>query len=226
MRWLDESGAEIAEPECGSGSVSYEVRPRADAEPLSDEKPAWLDSDWEEVAVWRPWTEAEEDARGVAEAAEAAPYAVAALASAADASDPVGSLGALGRALSWLVGSSRAVPDDVGIACTALVPPWEAGEDVSAGQLRTHGGGLYRVIQPHTTQAGWKPPATPALWGRVSFDAQGVEEWHDPAGAHDAPNAGDLRSHDGKVWRSLINGNHTEPGTEEGARWWVEVPQG
>ena len=80
MRWLDGSGAEIAEPECGSGSVSYEVRPRADAEPLSEGKPAWLDSDWEEVAVWRPWTDAEREARSRAEAIERAPELIAALA--------------------------------------------------------------------------------------------------------------------------------------------------
>ena len=74
MRWEDESGRSIAEPAEGSGSVRYELRPRADAEPLSDDKPAWLDSDWEEVAVWRPWTDAEvgemERARAIARAPE------------------------------------------------------------------------------------------------------------------------------------------------------------
>lgn len=43
-------------------------------------------------------------------------------------------------------------------------PAWRAGEAVKAGDRRTHGGTVYAVIQPHTTQTGWEPPAVPALW--------------------------------------------------------------
>lgn len=46
-------------------------------------------------------------------------------------------------------------------------PEWKAGESVKAGDLRTHGGAVYEVIQPHTTQAGWEPPVVPALWKKV-----------------------------------------------------------
>jgi len=48
--------------------------------------------------------------------------------------------------------------------------------------------------------------------------AAGVEPWAAPTGAHDAPNTGDHRWHDGIVWRSLIDGNTTEPGSDP--RWW------
>lgn len=45
-----------------------------------------------------------------------------------------------------------------------------------------------------------------------------VPEWVAPTGAHDAPNIGDHRWHDSQVWRSLIDGNTTVPGSDP--RWW------
>jgi hypothetical protein len=48
-----------------------------------------------------------------------------------------------------------------------------------------------------------------------------VKPWVMPTGAHDAPNVGDHRWHDGKVWRSLIAGNTTVPGSDP--RWWEPV---
>lgn len=221
MRWEDESGETMEEPQAGSGSVRHVVRPREGAVPGEDG--CWADGDWEEVAVWRPWTDAELAERAAQEARASAPDAVSALASAADPSDPVGSLGRVGRALRWLMGSLDSVPDEVASACSALVPPWAPGEDVAAGQLRAHGGSLWRCVQGHATQAGWEPGLAPALWSEVSYGASGAQEWTAPTGAHDAPMAGDLRSHGGRVWESLINGNTTEPGTPGGARWWRDV---
>lgn len=46
-------------------------------------------------------------------------------------------------------------------------PEWKAGEAVKAGDVRTYQGTPYAVVQPHTTQAGWEPPAVPALWKKV-----------------------------------------------------------
>lgn len=46
----------------------------------------------------------------------------------------------------------------------APVAAWRVNEDVKAGDLRTFGGKAYRCLQSHRTQAGWTPPATPALW--------------------------------------------------------------
>lgn len=34
------------------------------------------------------------------------------------------------------------------------------------GDLREYSGVIYRVLQAHTTQAGWAPPVVPALWAR------------------------------------------------------------
>ncbi len=41
---------------------------------------------------------------------------------------------------------------------------WQAGVAVAVNDEITYGGRLYRVLQAHTTQAGWTPPAVPALF--------------------------------------------------------------
>lgn len=44
------------------------------------------------------------------------------------------------------------------------VPAWAPGVAYPVGHLVTHGGATYRVVQAHTSQTGWEPPAVPALW--------------------------------------------------------------
>lgn len=47
------------------------------------------------------------------------------------------------------------------------IPEWKPGTTVKPGDHYTHNGSTYEVIQGHTTQAGWEPPAVPALWKKV-----------------------------------------------------------
>lgn len=47
------------------------------------------------------------------------------------------------------------------------VPAWKPGITVNPGQKYTHAGTTYEVIQAHTTQQGWEPPAAPALWKKL-----------------------------------------------------------
>ena len=47
------------------------------------------------------------------------------------------------------------------------VAEWKPGLNVKPGERYTHQGATYEVIQGHTTQAGWEPPAVPALWKKV-----------------------------------------------------------
>ncbi|MFI6103503.1 carbohydrate-binding protein [Streptomyces sp. NPDC051310] len=41
---------------------------------------------------------------------------------------------------------------------------WAAGTTYGAGARVTYAGRAYVCLQPHTAQAGWEPPAAPALW--------------------------------------------------------------
>ena len=55
---------------------------------------------------------------------------------------------------------------------------WQPGIDVQVGDVYTFGSVLWRCIQAHTTQGGWQPDKTPALWHRVEVVAEGtVRVW-------------------------------------------------
>lgn len=92
---------------------------------------------------------------------------------------------------------------------------YEVGVSYKAGDLFTYDNALYRVIQAHTSQADWIPDTTPALYVKV-YQGNGesgseIQEWVQPTGSHDAYMTGDIRSHNGKVWRSTVDNNVWEP---------------
>ena len=84
------------------------------------------------------------------------------------------------------------------------------------GQIRRDplDGNLYRVNkgQGHTSQEGWNPSLTPALWSKIGDPGEEWPEWSQPLGAHDAYNTGDKVAHNGKHWTSDLDGNVWEPG--------------
>lgn len=107
----------------------------------------------------------------------------------------------------------------------AIFPLW-SGESVAvkAGEKYQAFDGLelklFEVIQPHTTQEGWHPVDTPALWLRVALPDQ-ILPWVQPTGAHDAYNIADRVSYQGQNWESTVNANVYPPGVVAGQ--WVVV---
>lgn len=91
--------------------------------------------------------------------------------------------------------------------------PYFAGERVS------YNGSFYRCIQNHTSQADWTPDKAVSLWVSISDPSEEYPEWKQPAGAHDAYNAGDKVSHNEKHWVSDVDSNVWEPGVYG----WTEV---
>lgn len=102
-------------------------------------------------------------------------------------------------------------------------PAWAVGVAYSAGIRVRYGGKLYRCVQAHTSQEGWTPDATPALWTRIGEPGE-IPVWVQPTGAQDAYNTGD-RVHypdaDGPVYESLIDGNVWSPADYPAG--WTEV---
>lgn len=84
------------------------------------------------------------------------------------------------------------------------------GVQYLTGMLVQYDGNLYRVIQPHNSQPNWTPDKVPALFVKISLEE--YPEWVQPTGAQDAYSAGDKVSHNGKHWKSTVNGNVWEPG--------------
>lgn len=97
-----------------------------------------------------------------------------------------------------------------------VYPEWAAGKAYSAGATIKYADGgetqLYAVMQAHTSQAGWLPPGTPALYKAVGFTEDGIPVWSQPQGAHDAYAIGSVVSHNGTTWTSTADNNVWEPG--------------
>lgn len=132
----------------------------------------------------------------------------------------------LRRTLQMLAGT---LPEEQAREVAMVYPAYQKGRNYRAGDYLIHGVDkngddlLYKVIQDHTSAAEWPPERTPSLYTCISLGPGGWPIWAPPTGAQDAYNAGDVVSHNGTLYKSKIDGNTTEPGTDE--RWW-EVFEG
>lgn len=101
-------------------------------------------------------------------------------------------------------------------ACAPLFDAWDGGSvSYAVGDIVAYSGTLYRCAQAHTSQAGWTPDATRALWtpmGVTEDDPEAVPEWVQPTGAHDAYAKGSHVMHSGIEWVSDLDANVWEPG--------------
>ena len=105
--------------------------------------------------------------------------------------------------------ASISLTDEDALQAVELFPQWVTGHAYVVDERLQYNGVLYRVVQAHTSQAGWTPDITPALFVVVSLD-----EWPEfvqPTGAHDAYNKGDKVTFNGKHYISLIDGNVYSP---------------
>lgn len=127
----------------------------------------------------------------------------------------------LSLAMSYVVQNMDGFSDFQALQVASIYPEWHVGVDYRAGQIVRCEGSLYRCVQDHASQADWTPDASASLWSGISF-TEGVEDWVQPTGAHDAYNVGDHVMHGGAEWTSLVNGNVWEP-TEANATLWEKV---
>ena len=103
------------------------------------------------------------------------------------------------------------IPDAEAPDAMALFRKWEPGLDLVLNQRLQHEGKLYKVIQPHTSQEGWEPDKTPALFTEIPKAGE-IPEWKQPTGAQDAYSKGDQVRHNGQTWESDVDANVWEPG--------------
>lgn len=82
------------------------------------------------------------------------------------------------------------LPDDDAIAVPEMFPHWTAGISATAEDRMYYNEKLYRVVQSHTTQDGWEPDITPALFTEISKPGE-IPVWKQPTGAQDAYMIGD-----------------------------------
>lgn len=109
------------------------------------------------------------------------------------------------------------LPEEQALEVATIYDPWKEGKAYVVGEFVTYGENgvgdpqLYKVVQAHTSQASWTPDAAASLFVAIGLNEQGYPVWSQPTGAHDAYNTGDVVDYNGKLYRSLIDGNVYAP---------------
>ena len=78
-----------------------------------------------------------------------------------------GTLGFDGRIWEDITPDEEATPEGEDTPTTPAAPVWKPGVTYVPGEVITHNGVTYKVVQGHTSQAGWQPDMVPALFSRV-----------------------------------------------------------
>ena len=116
--------------------------------------------------------------------------------------------------------------DEQALQVPLMFPKWQANKEHVAGDRVLYLGVLYKVLQAHTSQAGWEPDITPSLFAKnlIIKDDSGeqvdIPEWVQP----DSTNPymiGDKVKFEGKVYQSLIDNNVWSP--SDYPQGWEEV---
>ena len=122
------------------------------------------------------------------------------------------------NALFRLAGQNLDLTESEMMQIPDLFAPWEPGKAYAVDTILRHGvnedgeSQLWRVAQPHTSQADWEPGKAPSLFVAIGFTEKGHQIWTQPHGAHDAYMKGDKVSHNGELWKSTIDVNIWAPG--------------
>ena len=112
-----------------------------------------------------------------------------------------------------LVKASASLDDADAMEAIELYDTWKPGINCEKGQRLQYNDKLYRCEQAHTSQEGWEPDKTPALWTEVAKPGE-IPVWRQPTGAQDAYAKGD-RVHypdaNGPVYESTVDANVWAP---------------
>ena len=110
--------------------------------------------------------------------------------------------------------------DQDALSVPELFPHWRENMIVSVDDRICYLDKLYRVVQAHTTQTGWEPDITPALFTEIAKPGE-IPKWKQPTGSQDAYQIGDKVTHNGKTWENTIANNVWEPGIYG----WIEIKE-
>ena len=109
--------------------------------------------------------------------------------------------------------ASVSLTDEDALDGIELFPLWAADTAYAPGVRVRYDEKLYRCEQAHTSQAGWEPPAVPALWTEVAKPGE-IPVWKQPTGAQDAYMTGDKVHYPdagGPVYVSIMDNNIWPP---------------
>lgn len=110
--------------------------------------------------------------------------------------------------INAIVAMRNGATDEQALSVPNVYPTWREGVSYTANDRVRYNGVLYKVLQPHTSQATWTPDTAHSLFAKVLNDT--IREWEQP----DSTNpymAGDKVKYGGKVWISIIDNNVWSP---------------
>ena len=99
--------------------------------------------------------------------------------------------------------AATSLPDGEAAKAVELFPAWAYPVNYVVGNRVSDGGKLYKCQQAHTSQEGWKPSATPALWVVIDVTHAGTQDDPIPASRGMEYEYGKyyLDSEDGKTYK-------------------------
>ena len=99
--------------------------------------------------------------------------------------------------------AATSLPDSEAATAVELFPAWAYPVGYVVGKRVSDGGKLYKCQQAHTSQEGWKPSATPALWVVIDVTHEGTQDDPIPASRGMEYEYGKyyLDSEDGKTYK-------------------------
>lgn len=95
------------------------------------------------------------------------------------------------------------VDDTTALQMLEFYPEWASGKDYSIGYKAQHGGKLWRCVQAHTSQTGWEPENTPALWTEICETHAGTLDDPIPYSGNMALEAGKYYIQDYVIYRCV-----------------------
>jgi hypothetical protein len=76
--------------------------------------------------------------------------------------------------VAFIKASRETATDEVALKAKELYKEWTVGIEVKVGERLRYGDKLYKVIQPHTTQADWTPDITASLYTVIDEEHKGT----------------------------------------------------
>jgi hypothetical protein len=125
---------------------------------------------------------------------------------------------------------AQSLTEEQALEVSTMFPKYVIGKTYKAGEIFAYGVNgvgdpqLYKVVSEHTSQEDWKPDTTPTLYTPIGLTDKGYPIWSKPSGAHDAYGVGDIVEYNGKLYKSLIDGNVYSP--DEYPSGWEDVSNG
>ena len=114
----------------------------------------------------------------------------------------MGSLVELARKLRpYIEKAAQSLSDADALEAVSLYPEWAAEVWYEADFKVRYGNRLYRVVQSHTSQAGWSPDSVPALFAEINETHDGTLDNPIPYNGNMALESGKYYIQNGAVYR-------------------------